>query len=129
MYTDYCAPLGIEHELMVCLDAGGPQRTLRVLFTRGPGSDFSERDVAVLTLLRPHLQAAYVRAERLRRGLVPLTARQQQILQYIAAGYTNTQIATRLEMSPGTVRKHTENIFARLDVTSRTAAARHWPPS
>jgi DNA-binding CsgD family transcriptional regulator len=129
MYADYDRPLGIEHELMVCLDAGGPRRTLRLLFARGPGSDFSERDVAVLTLLRPHLQSAYVAAERCRRGLRPLTDRQRQILQYIAAGYTNGQIATRLDVSEHTVRKHVENIFARLDVTSRTAAARLWPPA
>jgi DNA-binding CsgD family transcriptional regulator len=129
MYADFDRPLGAEHELMVCLDAGRPQRTLRLLFTRGPGSDFSERDVAVLTLLQPHLQAAYVAAERRRRGLRPLTDRQRQILQYIAAGYTNGQIATRLHVSEHTVRKHVENIFTRLDVTSRTAAARLWPPT
>jgi DNA-binding CsgD family transcriptional regulator len=129
MYADYDRPLGIEHELMVCLDAGRPQRTLRLLFARGAGSDFSERDVAVLTLLQPHLQSAYVAAERRRRGLRPLTDRQRQILQYIAAGYTNGQIATRLDVSEHTVRKHVENIFARLDVTSRTAAARLWPPT
>ncbi|MEY2517888.1 MAG: hypothetical protein QOJ89_5252 [bacterium] len=129
MYADYDRPLGVEHELMVCLDAGRPQRTLRLLFARGPGSDFSERDVAVLTLLQPHLQSAYVAAERRRRGLRPLTDRQRQILQYIAAGYTNGQIATRLDVSEHTVRKHIENIFARLDVTSRTAAARLWPPT
>jgi DNA-binding CsgD family transcriptional regulator len=129
MYADYDRPLGVEHELMVCLDAGRPRRTLRLLFARGPGSDFSERDVAVLTLLQPHLQSAYVAAERRRRGLRPLTDRQRQILQYVAAGYTNGQIATRLDVSEHTVRKHVENIFARLDVTSRTAAARLWPPT
>jgi hypothetical protein len=31
---------------------------------RGPGPDFSERDRAVLTLLRPHLHQAYLHAER-----------------------------------------------------------------
>jgi DNA-binding CsgD family transcriptional regulator len=128
MYADYDRPRGIEHELMVCLDAGRPRRTLRLLFVRGPGSDFSERDVAVLRLLQPHLQSAYLGAERRRRGLRPLTDRQRQILQYIAAGFTNGQIATRLNVSEHTVRKHVENIFARLDVTSRTAAARLWPP-
>ncbi|MGE5720367.1 MAG: response regulator transcription factor, partial [Nocardioidaceae bacterium] len=92
-------------------------------------SDFTDRDVAVLTLLRPHLQAAYVAAERRRRGLLPLTTRQREILQYVAAGYSNGQIARRLEVSEATVRKHLENIFARLDVTSRTAAvARLNPP-
>ncbi len=122
MYLDYDKPCGLEHEIMVCLDAGGPQRTLRLLFARGPGSDFTERDVAVLTLLRPHLQAAYVAAERRRKGVLPLTARQREILQYVAAGHTNRQIARRLEVTEATVGKHLENIFARLDVTSRTAA-------
>lgn len=120
MYREFDHPLGIEHELMVCLDAGGPQRTLRLLFARGPGSDFSERDVAVLALLRPHLQAAY--DERRRRGRLPLTGRQREILQFVAAGYANRQIARRLEVSEGTVRKHLENIFVRLEVTGRTAA-------
>ena len=122
LYVEMGRPGGIEHELMVCLDAGAPQRTVRLLFNRGPGSDFSERDVAVLTLLRPHLQAAYLAAERHRRGLLPLTRRQQEILQYVAAGCTNRQIARQLGLSETTVRKHLENIFARLEVTSRTAA-------
>lgn len=91
MYADVGRAMEIEHELMVWLDAGAPQRTLRLLFSRGPGSDFSERDVAVLTLLRPHLQAAYVASERRRRGLLPLTRRQREILQYVASGYPTTR--------------------------------------
>lgn len=122
MYADIYRPVGVEHEMMVCLDAGAPQRTVRLLFERGRGSDFSERDVAVLTLLRPHLQAAYVTAERRRRGSLPLTPRQRLILHFVAAGYTNRQIARRLGVSEATVRKHLENIFVRLEVTSRTAA-------
>lgn len=122
MYADIYRPVGVEHEMMVCLDAGAPQRTVRLLFERGPGSDFSERDVAVLTLLRPHLQAAYVTAEQRRRGLLPLTQRQRLILHFVAAGYTNRQIARRLGVSEATVRKHLENIYVRLEVTNRTAA-------
>lgn len=121
MYVDYLGPFGVERELMVVLPSG-PGRTLRLLFSRGPGPDFTERDRALLTLLRPHLQAAYVTAERRRLGQAPLTARQREILQYVAAGLTNDQIGRRLAVSPGTVRKHLENVFARLDVTSRTAA-------
>jgi DNA-binding CsgD family transcriptional regulator len=122
MYADFDRVYGVEHEILVCLPAGGPQRTLRLLFARGPGPGFTERDRAVLTLLRPHLQAAYIAAERRRRGLLPLTARQREILQYVAAGFSNGQIARRLRVSEATVRKHLENIFARLGVTSRTAA-------
>lgn len=122
MLTDYFRPLGLEYDLMVCLPAGAPQRTLRVLFFRGPGADFSDRDIAVLTLLRPHLQAAFITAERHRNGLVPLTPRQRQIMQCVEAGYTNRQIARQLFVSEGTVGKHLENVFQRLDVNSRTAA-------
>ena len=42
MLTDYFRPLGLEHDIMVCLPAGAPQRTLRMLFFRGPGADFSD---------------------------------------------------------------------------------------
>jgi DNA-binding CsgD family transcriptional regulator len=128
MYIDYDRHFGAEHELMVCLDAGRPGRTLRLIFIRGPGADFTDRDVAVLTLLRPHLQAAYLAAERRRRGVTPLTSRQQQLLPYLSAGFSNRQIARRLCVSEGTVRKHLENIFVRLDVHTRAAAAQMWPP-
>jgi DNA-binding CsgD family transcriptional regulator len=51
-----------------------------------------------------------------------LTARQTELLRWVAAGRTNRQIARRLEVAESTVRKHLENIFGRLQVTSRAAA-------
>jgi DNA-binding CsgD family transcriptional regulator len=121
MYCDYMRPAGLEHELMLCLPAG-PGRTVRLIFFRGPGRGFSERDRALLILLRPHLVEAYAEAE-LRRGGVPaLTPRQWALLRLVAAGYTNAQIARRLAVSESTVRKHLENIYLRLRVSSRTAA-------
>jgi hypothetical protein len=44
------------------------------------------------------------------------------VLHLIAVGHTNAQIAHRLGVSEGTVRTHLENIYARLQVSSRTAA-------
>ena len=82
---------------MVILNAGAPQRTVRLLFNRGPGADFSERDVTVLTLLRPHLQAAYDESERRRRHPNPLTGRQRQVLALVAAGQTNLAVGTFTE--------------------------------
>jgi len=120
MYREYLRPAGLEHELMLCLPAG-PGRTVRLMFLRGPGRDFSERDRALLALLRPHLQEAYEEAE-LCRGGAALTARQQDMLRLAAAGYTNAQIGRRLGIAEGTVRKHMENIYGRLNVSSRTAA-------
>jgi len=92
-----------------------------VLFPRArPG--LSERDRALLTLLRPHLHQAYLDAERRRRPIPQLTPRQKDLLHLVAAGHTNTQIARRLGLSEGTVRTHLENIYERLQVSSRTAA-------
>lgn len=121
MYRDYFQPAGLDHELMVCLP-GAPGRTVRLIFFRGPGPDFSERHRALLALLRPHLLEAYADAELRRRGIPALTARQWDLLRLVAAGYTNSQIARRLGLSEATVRKHLENIYTRLRVSSRTAA-------
>jgi DNA-binding CsgD family transcriptional regulator len=127
MYSDLYQPQGIEHELMLTLPAApgktsGPGRTLRLFLFRGPGTDFCEADRALLTLLRPHLYQAYLDAERRRRPLPQLTARHWQLLDLLAAGHTNAQIARRLGLSEGTVRTHLENLYRRLHVCSRTAA-------
>ena len=125
MYSD-CFP-EVDHSIMVCLPAdprwtAGPGRTLRLIFLRGPGPDFSERDRDLLTVLRPHLHQAYLDAERRRHPTPRLTARQRELLHLVAAGHTNAQIARRLGISEGTVRTHLENIYRLLQVSSRTAA-------
>ena len=127
MYTDRDRLLGLEHCLMVCLPralppTAGPGRYVRLSLGRGPGLDFSERDRAVLTLLGPHLDQAYLDAKRRRHPVPRLTPRQTDLLRLLAAGHTNTQIARRLGISAGTVRTHLENIYERLHVSSRTAA-------
>jgi DNA-binding CsgD family transcriptional regulator len=58
-----------------------------------------------------------------RRQLPPLTAREREILELVAEGRTNAEIAERLWISRGTVRKHLDNIYAKLGVHTRTAAA------
>ena len=118
---------GVEHQVQLCLSdpaglSAGPGRTVRLYFFRGPGPDFSERDRALLVLLRPHLHQAYLDAERRRHPVPRLTPRQTDLLHLVAAGHTNTQIARRLGVTEGTVRTHLENIYERLDVSSRTAA-------
>ena len=52
----------------------------------------------------------------------PLTGREHEIVMLVAEGLTNAQIAERLWISPGTVRRHLENVFAKLGVHTRTAA-------
>lgn len=125
MYSEVYRTLGLEHELQLCLPpaggpAGGAERTVRLYLFRGPGPDFADRDL--LTLLRPHLHQAYLDAERHRHGTPQLTSRQWEMLRLVAAGHTNAQIARRVGVTEGTVRKHLENTYARLNVSSRTAA-------
>ncbi len=127
MYSEIMKPQGTEHQLGLTLPAprgldDRPGRTARLWLLRGPGLDFSERDRAVLTLLRPHLHEAYLDAERRRRPVPDLTPRQWELLRLIAAGRTNIQIARELGLADGTVRTHLENIYGRLDVSNRTAA-------
>jgi DNA-binding CsgD family transcriptional regulator len=120
-YVENVGPAGLEHKLQVCLPAG-PGRSVQLAFWRDRGSDFSERDRALLALLRPHLYQAYLDAERRRTGAPRLTPRQWELLHLVAEGYTNSQIGARLGVSEGTVRKHLENIYGRLQVSTRTAA-------
>ena len=52
-----------------------------------------------------------------------LTAREVQVLRLVATGRSNTQIAAELVLSEKTVARHLSNIFTKLEVGSRTAAA------
>jgi DNA-binding CsgD family transcriptional regulator len=58
-----------------------------------------------------------------RRAEVALTTREREVLSWVARGKTNPQIAELLWVSPGTVRKHLENVYGKLGVNTRTAAA------
>jgi DNA-binding CsgD family transcriptional regulator len=51
-----------------------------------------------------------------------LTAREREILTWVGRGKTNPEIAGILWISPGTVRKHLENIYAKLEVSTRAGA-------
>jgi DNA-binding CsgD family transcriptional regulator len=52
-----------------------------------------------------------------------LTSREVEVLRLVAAGKSNPEIAGQLFLSEKTVARHLSNIFTKLDVTSRTAAA------
>ncbi len=52
-----------------------------------------------------------------------LSAREVEVLRLVAAGLSNPEIAAALVLSEKTVARHLSNIFTKLDVRSRTAAA------
>jgi DNA-binding NarL/FixJ family response regulator len=72
------------------------------------------------------------RVQRLHAGLADgggsggasakLSGRELEVLAHLAAGRTNREIAERLVVSPHTVARHIEHIYAKLGVANRTAA-------
>ncbi len=52
----------------------------------------------------------------------PLSPRELEVLRLLATGATNRVIAERLFLSEKTVARHLSNMFAKLDVASRSAA-------
>ena len=105
--------------------------TLNILRT---GPAFSQADANLLTLLHPHLKQAYQNAYMLEdTGLfstseqplesVPrLSHRETEIIDWVAAGKSNEEIATLLQISTNTVKTHLKRMFVKLGVENRTAA-------
>jgi DNA-binding CsgD family transcriptional regulator len=103
-------------------------RALLGLAFRGLGDE--ESGLAELTGARAGLaELGAIPAEREVTTLIApshprgLTAREVEVLRLVAAGRSNPEIATELVLSEKTVARHLSNIFAKLDVTTRTAAA------
>lgn len=58
------------------------------------------------------------------RSPLGLTRREREVLELVAEGLTNAQIAARLWISCKTVGHHLESTYAKLGVHTRTAAVR-----
>jgi DNA-binding NarL/FixJ family response regulator len=56
-------------------------------------------------------------------GYHDLTAREREVLQLVAHGRSNKEIATELKISERTVKTHVSNIFGKLELTDRTQVA------
>ena len=55
-------------------------------------------------------------------GGPPLSDREREVLDLIAAGATNREIAARLFLSPHTVKEHTSSLYRKLGVRNRAEA-------
>jgi LuxR family maltose regulon positive regulatory protein len=73
-----------------------------------------------------------VTADSTARNPDALSAREQEVLHLLAAGLSNAEIAERLIVTPGTVKRHLHNLYSKLGVSNRTQAAAyartHAPP-
>jgi DNA-binding CsgD family transcriptional regulator len=121
LYWEVGRPLGCEYELTLWLR---DRETVLGGFAFDLfRHDFRDRDLEVLELLLPHLARLATRATtRWASAAQPLSRREREILDWVARGKTNPEIADTLCVAPGTVRKHLDNIYAKLGVCTRTAA-------
>jgi len=104
-------------------------RLLRVAHTRGIAPSYVETLLSAF----PRTEGQGLRTELAEpthsvpspqsSGLVePLTTRELEVLRLLADGASNDEIARRLIISLGTVKKHVANVFGKLAAQSRTQA-------
>jgi LuxR family maltose regulon positive regulatory protein len=103
------------------LDLGPPMaRLLHLLSRQGMSRDYTSQFLAQVLAAFP---APTPGARRSSPALLePLTPREMEVLELLAKRLTNKEIAKELVVSPGTVKTHTINIYAKLDVGGRRQA-------
>jgi two-component system response regulator DegU len=87
----------------------------------GSGNVLSPR--VIQNLFEEHEAAGRDPSTNGRRGEYNLTQREHDILELLAEGRSNREIAQRLYLSEKTVKAHLAAIFRKLGVTNRTQAA------
>jgi DNA-binding CsgD family transcriptional regulator len=138
IYDQIYRHMGVEHQLAFVLPAP-PGQVVGIALNR-ERSDFTDEEAAMLELLRTPLQACYQRlleheslidllharegrdqiAERACE--LGLSERELQVMRSVIRGASNAEVGLSLGISRRTVEKHLQNIYMRLDVTSRTQA-------
>jgi len=142
-YATACVELITDHDQEALADArescrlwnevGSPYETARarVLIGRAlrnlgdQDSAAAELGVARRAFVDLGAAPAVQEIDRMLRRTLPggLTEREAEVLRLVAAGRSNHDIASVLVLSPKTVERHLSNIFVKLEVSSRTAAA------
>ncbi len=129
LYNEYYRPIRIDE--VVAVPVHVDHRMLVSFVVQRSGRRFDALELERLELARPLLASLY-RMARALDGARPsasgdaaaaLTPREREVLQWVAAGKTNRDIADILGANPRTVAKHLERVYAKLGVETRTAAA------
>lgn len=139
LYRKFYGPIGLQHQIAFTLPHTG-DRLLAIALSRRE-HDYTDGERDLLNLARPFLIQAYrnaiehteLRAHVLRAEAGPqltsalsargLTARESEIVAWIAVGRSNRSIAETLEISERTVQTHLRNAYRKLAVRTRSDAA------
>lgn len=131
IYGELFVAMGIEHQVAFTMRASGRARFLCVALNRSRGRDFSDREIDRLEMLRRPLEALVLEtmtrldasADTSRQGL---THREIAVLELLATGLSNQQIARRLDTSVRTIDKHLEHIYAKAGTRGRAGTVAWW---
>jgi LuxR family transcriptional regulator, maltose regulon positive regulatory protein len=112
-----------EGYVRIFVDEGTPMaRLLYEALSQGVESDYIRRLLAAFPVAESEQTTSSQLRGRESELVEPLSARELEVLQLIAEGLTNQEVATRLYLSLHTVKVHTRNIFTKLAVKNRTQA-------
>jgi DNA-binding CsgD family transcriptional regulator len=123
LYNDYYRPIRIEHAMALPIHVD--RRFLVSFVLNRGGLPFADRERDLAELVRPHLATLYrllAEADSPPPASVALTRREREVLDWVAAGKTNRDIAAILGTSARTVEKHLEHVYEKLGVETRVAA-------
>ncbi len=114
-----------EHFVRSIIDEGRPMLDLlREMEGQNMLPKYGERMAAVLEEeLKTSRVLSQVSKPDQKNGIEYLSERELEVLQLIAQGYTNQEIADRLFVAISTIKTHVGNIYAKMGVKSRVQAA------
>jgi len=149
LYNDVYRHIQSEHQMWITVK--GANEILSCIYSREKA--YSEQETTMLNLLLPHVEQAWTHwqrtrklkqelatlknaifqseeeeaaAARLRLAIDALSPRQRDVVECVAAGFDNQQVADDLKISALTVKKHLQAIFHAMDVRHRTELAAKW---
>jgi DNA-binding NarL/FixJ family response regulator len=100
----------------------GPETVVRAIHAMAAGQCYFSAAVQCRIVIDDH--GPSLSADRLSTRASMLTARETEVLRYIAQGKSKKEIASTMHLSVKTVENHTANIMTRLDIHDRVELAR-----
>jgi DNA-binding CsgD family transcriptional regulator len=126
LVTEVLAPVGACHMITIMLVPPSSGHLVYFGTTRAD-PDYTDDDLELCRSLQPCLVALYTALTLAgqtgsRTGTMTLTRREHAVLGYLADGLTAEAIARRMSTRPATVRKHLQNLYAKLGTSDRLGA-------
>jgi LuxR family maltose regulon positive regulatory protein len=107
----------------IFVDEGPPMaRLLYQALDRGLAPDYTRRLLAAFPVVEPEKTDPSATKIPKSELIEPLSEREIEVVQLIAEGLTNREIAARLFLSVNTVKVHSRNIYGKLGAHNRTEA-------